>query len=128
MTDDYNNQNYYDGDYDNQNYYHGDYENENNTLISNGDNYKLGSTICFISFTVYCVFKYCIKEKIRIIINKDLKKVLIEDSNLECSICLNNFSNDNKGYQIKCEHIFHKDCIEEWMERSKTCPICRINI
>lgn len=24
-----------------------------------------------------------------------------------------------------CEHCFHRNCIEQWMETSRTCPVCR---
>lgn len=76
----------------------------------------------------YCLNKNSIKNYYHKITNKDLKKVLIIDQNMECSICLNKFTNENKGYKLKCDHIYHKNCIQEWFLKSKTCPICRINI
>jgi hypothetical protein len=132
---DSNNYDYNNYDYNKNNYNTNDYS---DLLISNQSNdneYNLGTTftLFYICLGLFCGFKLfikkqCFKEDFLKIINKDLKEVLIEDSNLECSICLNKFSDNNKGYELKCEHIFHKDCIKEWMERSKTCPICRIDI
>jgi hypothetical protein len=44
----------------------------------------------------------------------------------ECAICLETF----KGIDIikafyKCEHIFHKDCLKNWLKRSNVCPLCK---
>ena len=43
----------------------------------------------------------------------------------ECAICLEEF----KGIDIikafyKCEHIFHKTCLKNWLKRSNVCPLC----
>jgi hypothetical protein len=43
----------------------------------------------------------------------------------ECAICLEPFIIDEEVKTLKCEHTFHIECIEEWFERDKTCPICR---
>ena len=47
-------------------------------------------------------------------------------SKLNCSICLEciNKSKSNSS-TLKCNHIFHLGCINEWSKVSKTCPICR---
>lgn len=43
----------------------------------------------------------------------------------ECSICLDT-QTENERVIGKCNHLFHKTCIEQWMERGKeTCPLCR---
>lgn len=39
---------------------------------------------------------------------------------IECSICRDNFkSTENNGtvFATKCGHIFHHQCILQWMER-----------
>jgi len=53
-----------------------------------------------------------------------------EDSNEndeECSICCESIKNMDT-IKLKCKHIFHKECIEKWVEKSGTCPLCRYNI
>jgi hypothetical protein len=60
-----------------------------------------------------------------------------------CSICCCNFieskqeaelpfsrsgSNNNTVYSSFCGHVFHKNCILRWIERSPNCPECRIDI
>lgn len=44
----------------------------------------------------------------------------------ECSICLNN--NEKEKYTTQCNHTFHKDCLDEWLTYSTTCPQCRTTI
>lgn len=51
-----------------------------------------------------------------------------EDKNNECCICYNNYLHDNIGCKLKCKHVFHETCINQWVTTSKTCPICRYNI
>lgn len=41
----------------------------------------------------------------------------------ECSICLD--QNEEEWVKTKCEHKFHKKCIEEWYKIKDKCPICR---
>ena len=40
-----------------------------------------------------------------------------------CSICLMDISNNSK--RLDCNHKFHKHCIDRWLLRKDTCPICR---
>ena len=47
----------------------------------------------------------------------------------ECAICLEEF----KGTDIikafhKCEHIFHKNCLRDWLKKQKVCPLCKHNL
>lgn len=46
-------------------------------------------------------------------------------SNISCSICYDNILHDRPLSHLTCGHIFHKNCLDEWLERSKTCPECR---
>jgi hypothetical protein len=42
----------------------------------------------------------------------------------ECSICYEN-NKDNLITSSICNHIFHKNCINEWLANNNTCPYCR---
>jgi hypothetical protein len=42
----------------------------------------------------------------------------------ECMICLLNVENTYTRVTA-CNHLFHKDCIDEWGRKSMTCPACR---
>ena len=58
-----------------------------------------------------------------------LTKVKINKDFTECSICLENFSEeDDDIYKINCpctQQFFHKDCITSWLKKNCSCPICR---
>jgi hypothetical protein len=43
-----------------------------------------------------------------------------------CSICLNQVRPTRTNPPIRCGHIFHSDCLEQWKGKGKnTCPMCR---
>lgn len=44
-----------------------------------------------------------------------------------CSICWLKYKNGDNLEQFKCTfgHIFHTDCLRNWLKRSLTCPMCR---
>lgn len=45
---------------------------------------------------------------------------------LECVVCLSKFE-DIEILRLlpKCKHAFHIDCIDHWLERHSSCPLCR---
>ncbi|XP_024960562.1 NEP1-interacting protein 1-like [Cynara cardunculus var. scolymus] len=46
-----------------------------------------------------------------------------------CVICLQSFKNREEGRELPgCRHTFHLKCIDEWLIRSGSCPICRRNV
>jgi len=49
-----------------------------------------------------------------------------EHDGSKCAICRVPYEQDDKIVQLNCEHLFHKDCIVEWLkEYSHICPVCR---
>lgn len=45
---------------------------------------------------------------------------------LECSVCLSEVSEGEKARILpKCNHGFHVDCIDMWLQSHITCPLCR---
>jgi hypothetical protein len=45
-----------------------------------------------------------------------------------CSICIEDFNDDDDIIILECEHIFHGSCIEEWGHYKGNCPICRTDV
>jgi len=45
----------------------------------------------------------------------------------ECSICCDKLYTE-KTKKLECKHIFHKKCLDEWLERDNRCPLCRNDI
>jgi hypothetical protein len=48
------------------------------------------------------------------------------EDNKCCSICLSDYKESEVVRVIPdCGHMFHMDCIDEWLHVHATCPICR---
>jgi hypothetical protein len=58
---------------------------------------------------------------------KALKTYKLEDdSDINCSICMENMKKDETILKLNCSHTFHNDCIKQYLEKyNYKCPICR---
>ncbi|EZA57861.1 TRAF-interacting protein [Ooceraea biroi] len=45
--------------------------------------------------------------------------------NIVCGICRDLLVPSSDVFHTPCGHIFHLECLTEWLKRSKTCPQCR---
>jgi hypothetical protein len=43
----------------------------------------------------------------------------------QCSICLSEIEQETLVKQLACQHCYHSGCIDNWLERSSLCPLCR---
>lgn len=41
-----------------------------------------------------------------------------------CTICLEDSGNPVE-IELECCHVFHSECISEWLSREKHCPVCK---
>lgn len=47
----------------------------------------------------------------------------------QCVICCSDFEAGDELSQLPgCNHLFHKGCIDGWLDRAANCPICRCNL
>jgi len=53
---------------------------------------------------------------------------IYRDTDEKCSICMENFKENNSVIKLDCGHIFHKSCLKTWLYNHKTCPVCRYDI
>ncbi|CAK94907.1 unnamed protein product (macronuclear) [Paramecium tetraurelia] len=57
-----------------------------------------------------------------------LKQCTIRNQAVDCcTICLEESGNPVE-IQLECSHVFHKECISEWLSREKHCPVCKRDI
>ena len=45
-----------------------------------------------------------------------------------CSICSDDYKDDDTVSVLNCKHMFHKSCIEEWGHYNPVCPVCKSKI
>ena len=118
---------------DSENQYNDIYSYElNNTNINNEDPAFLfvGVSTLFCYYFCSILFdilidkykRYKIETKLLLPINiKDIKEN-------KCSICLEEYIENNNIIKLNCEHQYHKECIKEWLNINRNCPQCRKNI
>lgn len=47
----------------------------------------------------------------------------------QCAVCLGDYQLDEKLQELPvCKHLFHVSCIDEWLAKNTTCPICRSSV
>lgn len=46
----------------------------------------------------------------------------------KCLICLGWLEDKEEIRNLKCKHLFHRHCIDNWLSKNKTCPICKGNV
>lgn len=62
---------------------------------------------------------------------EEIEMTDIESGDLpECVICYNNIDvNHNETYMVSpCDHLFHRECLERWMDIKLECPVCRATL
>lgn len=46
-------------------------------------------------------------------------------SSNDCMVCLSTFANGDRVRMLPCNHVFHTQCVDEWLSRDLHCPLCR---
>ncbi|KAL7147259.1 hypothetical protein ABFS83_06G096400 [Erythranthe nasuta] len=60
--------------------------------------------------------------------NHNIDARVSESCDDECAVCLTVMRGELRGLE-NCRHVFHKDCIESWIDKCKTtCPVCRSDL
>jgi len=49
----------------------------------------------------------------------------LKGENTTCVICMEQYEEGDGLCTLACFHVFHKDCILEWLKTHNTCPICK---
>ena len=56
----------------------------------------------------------------------DIKK--LDNDKKNCVICMEDFKNGDKTTNLPCLHMFHTNCIQSWLKKQNTCPICKFKL
>lgn len=59
--------------------------------------------------------------------------IVLHQDQLNCVICLDVINTQTVNDQelpseLKCHHVFHKECITEWLKFKHNCPTCRAEV
>ena len=50
----------------------------------------------------------------------------------DCSICMDKIKTNQKFRALPCsevkQHCFHTKCIDQWLQRNNSCPVCRAKV
>lgn len=52
----------------------------------------------------------------------------LDHTAMSCAICLCEYEPDDLLRQMPCRHMFHKECVDEWLKLKRTCPLCKFDI
>ena len=52
------------------------------------------------------------------------RNVVVSQEQPECTICLDKIKNTDKKV-LSCNHVFHKNCVDTWLQETPNCPLCR---
>ena len=93
---------------ENENFYDNLDENENNNNLSEFERKKRQLILEMDEYQYKHIIKYNSRKE------------------TECSICLGEFIGTDiiKAFN-KCEHIFHKKCLLDWLKNHNYCPLCK---
>ncbi|CAO3677361.1 E3 ubiquitin-protein ligase rnf13 [Rhizopus azygosporus] len=79
----------------------------------------------------YCKVRQGVKRRRQLSIVSNLGVKLYHDQKEEesCSICLQEYKENDSLRLLPCQHQFHKDCIDAWLlTQNGWCPICKHGI
>jgi len=48
-----------------------------------------------------------------------------DEEDFTCTICIMEVEDGDKVGALSCNHIFHVECLKEWIKRKNVCPLCQ---
>jgi Ring finger domain len=50
--------------------------------------------------------------------------VLQKTTDYTCALCLEDYQSGERLRELSCKHRYHVDCVDEWLEGKRRCPVC----
>ena len=48
-----------------------------------------------------------------------------DEDEVMCTICMVDIEDGDRIGALPCDHLFHVDCLKEWIQRRNVCPLCQ---
>ena len=45
-----------------------------------------------------------------------------------CSVCHEEFKEEVECIELECKHLFHRNCISQWLKLKRNCPMCKTEV
>lgn len=59
---------------------------------------------------------------------KNLPDVIVTEEDDKCPVCLKEYETAESVKKMPCNHKFHAECINRWLDKTNTCPMCRFEL
>ena len=50
------------------------------------------------------------------------------DDEEKCAICLGGYEDDEEVRILPCQHVYHVECVDQWLKVKHLCPVCKKSI
>jgi E3 ubiquitin-protein ligase BIG BROTHER-like protein len=58
-------------------------------------------------------------------ISKIPQRIWMRQNDTKCSICFEEIKGGEWVRELgKCKHLYHRKCLDEWLNQEKRCPVC----
>ncbi|XP_018479835.2 uncharacterized protein LOC108850872 [Raphanus sativus] len=80
------------------------------------------------------VYVELVKERRLLVLQRLVEEHRVDfkgDKETQCSICIEDLSEKSQQSIIEipnCLHMFHQNCLSEWLRRKNSCPLCRRSV
>ncbi|CAK7355016.1 unnamed protein product [Dovyalis caffra] len=59
-----------------------------------------------------------------------LERVVFDGLGLarDCTVCMEEIVSGSQAIRMPCSHVYHSECIVQWLQTSHLCPLCRYHM
>ncbi|KAI3444419.1 hypothetical protein Pfo_001084 [Paulownia fortunei] len=70
-----------------------------------------------------------VKSCTELVVLRESQDTSLPSTGVTCSICLEEYhAKDTVKCLPQCGHYFHAECIDQWLQKNTTCPVCRTSL